>query len=302
MKVLITGASGFVGGHAVSVFSEAGWTVLKQDIAGDEGTRCFDICRQDPLIDLIRTERPDACLHLAGMSFVPDGWKRPAEMCRINLLGTVNLLEAFRSEAAEASLLLASTANVYQTVDVHDDLSGKVHFQPSNPYSISKLAADLTMLSYADRHGMRAMTARPVSHIGPGQSPRFVVPSFARQLKMIAAGRQKPVLKVGNMSSRRDFMDVRDVARAYLMLIESGAPGSHYNIATGRLVAIKTVLAEMCSIADVEPEIETDPDLYRPTDSSPILDTEPLRKATGWEPRFTLSQSLRDIYASTNIQ
>lgn len=296
MKLLLTGASGFVGDYVAREFRSAGWSVVGLDVDGSQADYAFDICRRDEMAEMLRTERPEACVHLAAMSFVPDGWEHPEEMARVNLLGTINLLEAFRRELPSSKLLIVSTAHVYETASLHDEFEGRIHFQPRGLYPVSKLAADLTALSYARRYDMHVTTARPVNHIGPGQSSRFVVSSFARQLKDIAAGRREALMRVGNLASRRDFLDVRDVARAYRMILESGAGGEHYDLASGRMVEIGRILGILSEIAGISPRVEKDRELYRPTDSSPIVDLQRIRRKVGWEPAIGLKQSLRDIY------
>jgi GDP-4-dehydro-6-deoxy-D-mannose reductase len=301
MKVLITGAAGFAGQYLADECRRAGWDVLRQDISPSEGVYALDICDSLALRALVREQAPDACIHLAGMSYVPDGLAKTGKMYAVNLMGTVNLLDSFLAEMPQSRILVVSSASIYQTAQAADGLGAKVRFEPESIYAVSKLAADLTTLSYAEHHGLQAMTVRPVNHIGPGQSERFVVSAFARQLKEIALGLRDPAIRVGNLKSRRDFIDVRDVVRAYRLLIERGEPGRHYDLSSGRLVEIREVLDKLFTISGVEPCIETDEQLYRPTDSSPALDSSALRKATGWEIEMDLEQTLRDIYDSIEL-
>ncbi len=145
---------------------------------------------------------------------------------------------------------------------------------------------------------MDVMTARPLNHIGPGQSDQFVVTAFARQLAALrAAAGADPVMYVGNLDTRRDFTDVRDVARAYRLLLEQGRPGHAYNIASGRLVTIRALLDQLCTCAGIRPRIEIDPQRYRPADETPVLATSRLRDHVGWRPEFALEETLRDVYA-----
>ena len=142
------------------------------------------------------------------------------------------------------------------------------------------------------------LTARPQNHIGPGQDPRFVVPAFAAQLKAIAQGRAGSCLRVGNLESEREFLDVRDVARAYRLLIEKGRAGEAYNIARGNSVRIREVLDALCRMAGVTPQIEVDPSLYRPSDSCPLLDVGKVRSDVGWQPGIDIEQSLQAVFES----
>jgi len=298
MKIMITGATGFAGKYTSAECERAGHTVLRQDVENVVDELCFDIRDSEATNAAVAELKPDACIHLAGITDVASGWADPAEMYSVNLLGTVNLLEAFRKNELSSRILVVSSSQVYDNVRAYDDFNEKVHFLPSNVYAISKLAADLTALSYAEKYGMCVFTARPINHIGPGQSERFVTSAFAGQLKRIAAGEQEAVMRVGNLSSRRDFLDVRDVARAYRLLIEKAEAGDYYNIAAGRSIQIKQVFDKLCLIAGVNPEVKVDKALYRPTDASPRVDVSQLKRKTGWEPEIDIEDTLRDLYKS----
>jgi GDP-4-dehydro-6-deoxy-D-mannose reductase len=239
---------------------------------------------------------PDACIHLGGIAFVPMGWEDPKQVYSVNLMGTLNLLEAFRHEKPDGRMLIVSSSLIYQNAYTGNPLDETAYMYPPDIYAISKIAADFTALGYAKRYGMPVMTARPINHTGPGQSPHFVTSSFARQLWQIKAGHCPPVIKVGNLESRRDFLDVRDVARAYRLLIERGAAGEAYNIATGTLRTIRSVLDMLCDVAGIHPLQEVDPELFRPTDSSPVMNVNKITKTTGWRPEIPLQKTLEDLY------
>ena len=178
---------------------------------------------------------PDACIHLAGIAFVPLGWTDPELVFSVNLLGTINVLEAFRLGAPKARLLIVTSAEIYGRVPGSHAFAEDAPLTPDNLYAVSKMAADLSSLLYARRYGMHVMTARPGNHIGPGQSPRFVTSAFAEQIVKIARKQTEPVLKVGNLECERDFTDVRDVARAYRLIAEGGRAGEAYNISSEKL-------------------------------------------------------------------
>jgi GDP-4-dehydro-6-deoxy-D-mannose reductase len=241
--------------------------------------------------------KPDGCIHLAGIAFVPQGWSDPDLVFAVNLGGSVNILEALRAEAASARVLVVTSAEVYGRRPAPHPLREDAPLEPSNLYAVSKLAADLTALLYARRYGMHVMTARPQNHIGPGQSSQFVAQSFAEQLAALKEQPGEPVIRVGNLDSCRDFTDVRDVARAYRRLLEDGRSGEAYNIASGRGVRVRELLDHLCTESGVTPRIETDPDRYRPTDDPPMLDITKIREHTGWQPEIALSQTLKDVYA-----
>lgn len=298
MKVLITGGLGFVATHLSSELERAGHEVVKSDVRYAEGSFYCDLRDSESTRKLIGLVAPDACIHLGGIAFVPMGWKNPELVYSVNLMGTLHLLEAFRHERPDARVLVVSSSLIYQNADAGNPLDETARIYPPDIYAISKIAADLTALGYASRYGMPVMTARPINHIGPGQSASFVTSAFARQLYEIQSGRCAPVMRVGNLMSQRDFLDVRDVVRAYRMLIEGGVAGEPYNIATGKLQTIQHVLDLLCDISGVQPELKVDPDLFRPTDSSPVMNIDKISKDVGWFPRIPLRQTLEEIYSS----
>ena len=195
-------------------------------------------------------------------------------------------------------MVVASTSQVYGNPSVRTPLNEDAPMMPENPYAVSKMSADLTALLYAKRYAMPVMVARPANHIGPGQSTDFVVPAFASQVAAIAAGKREPVMKVGNLDSEREFTDVRDVAHAYRLLLEKGNPGQAYNIATDHFVKIRYILEKLCELAGAKPRIETDPNLFRPTDTQARLDASRIRNDVGWIPSIALDQTLKDILAA----
>jgi GDP-4-dehydro-6-deoxy-D-mannose reductase len=299
MRILVTGANGFVGRHLLRELARHGHDILAFDAsvaALPPGTQaCAGDIRDRALLErLLREHAPDACVHLAGLTFVPAGLTAPEDMLAINVVGTATLLQTFRAAGSKARILVASTAQIYGTRARSAAVAEDEPAAPENLYAISKTAADQIALLYAHQCSMPVMTVRPHNHIGPGQSPQFVVPALACQLRAIAGGAE-PVLRVGNLESRRDFTDVRDVAHAYRLLLESGKPGEAYNIACGRLVTIREVLDRLCALAGVQPRLQRDETLYRPADSSPPLDTRKIRADVGWVPEIELDTTLRDI-------
>jgi GDP-4-dehydro-6-deoxy-D-mannose reductase len=187
-----------------------------------------------------------------------------------------------------------STAQVYGTRIRSNPVCEADALAPESLYAITKAAADGIARFYARQYGMNVLVARPYNHIGPGQDPSYVTAAFARQVLAIKRG-APPRLSTGNLDSLRDFTDVRDICRAYSLLLEKGIAGAAYNIASGRLVKVGDVLSKLCSLAGVQPEIARDPSLYRPIDSCLTLDTRLLQDATGWRPRIPLDQTLADI-------
>ena len=301
MRVLITGAGGFVGQHLIRELLRNGHEVIAFDLefAGNPScpfkTVTGDIQDAETVHHLVSSACPDACIHLSAISFIPDGWMHIENMFSVNLTGTLHLLEGFRKAAPEARILVVSSVEVYGRAMTTHLIREDDPLNPDNLYAISKAAADRTTLLYASHYGMNTITARPCNHIGPGQSSRFVVASFAEQLTAIALGKAQPILRVGNLDSKRDFIDVRDVARAYRLLIEKGEVGQAYNIASGQAITIRTILDQLCAIAGIHPDIEVDQHLFRPQESHPLLDTTRIETDVHWEPQIQLADTLRDI-------
>lgn len=300
MEVLVTGANGFVGRHVLAEMKTAGHTPLTfdQKTSPNSITLDFegDIADGGFVEQMIRTSRPDAVIHLAGIAFVPIGWVNPEKVMAVNLGGTIHLLEACRKHAPQTRVLVVTSSEVYGREPRPEAIDENAPLAPANPYAVAKAGADMMALLTACRYEIPVMTARPDNHIGPGQSEDFVAPSFAAQLADMALGRSEPKMQVGNLESERDFMDVRDVARAYRLLVEKGKPGKAYNVASGKPIRIQVILDKLCATAGIQPEVAIDPARYRPADSLPTLDTTRIQSTTGWEPKITLNQTLSDIY------
>ncbi len=303
MKVLVTGACGFVGRHLARELAENGHEVIATDrreptapVGGAAVFETLDVREAGRLDAGVGRFAPDACVHLAGIASVAACEADPAAALAVNAQAALHLLEALRRRAPAAAVLTVSTVQVYGEGAGDRRLDEDAPLAPSNLYGLTKMTGDLLTLLYARGHGLRAMTARPVNHIGPGQSPAYVVPALARQFAAIAAGRAPPVLRVGNLESTRDFLDVRDTVRGYRLLLERGRAGRAYNLAGGRPCAIGALVDRLGELAGCRPAIEVDPALYRPTDASPRLDTARIAADTGWTPRLDLVRTLADIY------
>jgi GDP-4-dehydro-6-deoxy-D-mannose reductase len=251
-----------------------------------------DVCDTETIGKEVRSAAPNAVVHLAAASSVRDSWDHPGEVWRVNAVGTANLLEAVRSAAPEARVLFASTGDVYgRAHSVPTDEEAPV--APVSPYAASKAAAEIAC-SQARRTGLDVVVARAFQHEGPGRDERFAVGSWTRQiadLEQTGGG----ALKVGDLSARRDISDVRDVCRAYRLLLDPRVPAGTYNVASGKAVSMEKVLDLLLTLARCPIEVEQDPARQRPVDVPVVWgDASRLRNVTGWTPQIPLEQTLAD--------
>ena len=302
MRALVTGATGFVGRYLVSALAAAGHDVIGctgPNDASDEYV-ALDLENTASIRAALAAASPDVVFHLAAQTFVPDSLASPVETYRTNALGTALLAQAVREYSGGARMpriLFTSSAEVYGVRGPGEfPLHEALDLRPANPYAASKAAAEEFLLAEARSLKLDVVVARAFNHIGPGQSERFVVPSFAVQLARIAHG-ASPLLLVGNLEAARDFLDVRDVVAAYVALAERGESGEAYNVCSECATKIRDVLRELVLIARVPVEIREDPARMRPSDV-PIFvgSAAKLRERTSWAAGVALKTSLRDIY------
>lgn len=276
-RILVTGPNGFVGGHLRGALGDA--------FVPFEG----DVLDVDALRGSVRVTRPDGVVHLAALSSVGESWDDVTEVWRANVLGTLNVVEALRAEAPSARLVFASSGDVYgraERIPTPEDAP----VAPVSPYAASKAAAEL-----ACRQGrLDLVVARAFPHVGPGQDERFAVGSWAAQLARLHVDGDG-VLRVGDLEVERDLNDVRDVCRAYRLLLDPRVPAGTYNVASGRSVPLSRVVELLVGLADVPVEVERDETRLRPAEV-PVLCGDPskLRAATGWAPEIPLEQTLAD--------
>jgi GDP-4-dehydro-6-deoxy-D-mannose reductase len=284
MRVFVTGASGFVGGHLLPRLKGAGMAVTATD-------REVDVTDPKSLGAAIRDARPEVVVHLAAQSSVQASYEAPLEAFRINYLGSLTLLRVIAAEAPKARVLLIGSSDAYGNAGSGErPIRESDPLCPVSPYARSKAAAELLGGLAAER-GLDVIRVRAFTHIGAGQTDRFVASSFARQIAEIVEGAREPLLTVGNLDSVRDFLDVRDVVDAYCRLMDPGVPRGVYNVASGRGVSVREILDTLTDLAGIAPKIEIDPARVRPTDRR-IGDASRLRKATGWTPATPLRETL----------
>jgi len=287
MRVLVTGAAGFVGGHLLPRLEADGWSVAASD-------REMDVSDPKAVEARVRDIEPDAIIHLAAVSSVATSWQQPELTYRVNYLGTRTVLEVARRAVPTARVILVSTADLYGSTEPgaapFDESS---ELRPHSPYARCKAAADLLGGIYAER-GLDVIRVRPFNHTGPGQTDAFVLPSFARQIASIEAGRSEASMRVGNLDSVRDFLDIDDVVDAYIRLLDPQVESGIYNVASGSGVRIGDALQTLCSLAGIEPRIEAASEFFRPTDFA-VGDSSRLRDATGWQPRVSFDRTLEGL-------
>ena len=290
-RLFVTGLSGFVGQHIQSRLAspDSAWELLP-------AASRYDLTDPDSLVDQW-PQMPDAVMHLAGQTFVPEAFRDPARTFDINLLGTLNLLQALKARGFQGTFLYVSSGDVYGQVSESDlPITERQAPCPRNPYAVSKLSAEFLSLQWGLSEGWPVLVARPFNHIGSGQKDSFVIASAARQIIRIKQGLQAPQLEVGDIDVSRDFLDVGDVVSAYFALLEKGQAGQVYNICSGREQSIRSLIEQLADLAEVTMQLVQDPARMRRADQRRVCGShERLTKTTGWTPDITTQQSLRAI-------
>jgi GDP-4-dehydro-6-deoxy-D-mannose reductase len=308
MPTLITGITGFVGGHLAEHLLAGGaeqlhgvnrsglWPVHLKHIAHRAVLHATDLADPRSVEAILRSVQPDRIFHLAGYAAVGESFREPKNAWTNNVSVARALLESVVRWGRKPRILFVSSALIYGPPPRPDcPVDEHTPFQPQSPYAESKLAADRLAAEFADSHGLDLVRVRPFTHIGPRQSPKFALASFARQLARIELGLTPPRLETGDLSAQRDFTDVRDIVRAYALLMAHGVRGEVYNAGSGVAVSIAHLLDQLRSMSPVHVEVVTQAERLRPSDA-PVLvaDCTKLRRATGWSPEIPLPQTLRD--------
>jgi GDP-4-dehydro-6-deoxy-D-mannose reductase len=292
MRAAVTGSSGFVGSHLVPYLRSHGDDVVTIDRTG---TPPVDVTDAAEVREVLRAARPEAVYHLAALSHVGQSWDAPEAVFRINALGALNVLRGCIDAGVER-VLVAGSADVYGVVGPEDlPLTEESRIRPVTPYGASKAAADVLALQAYLGDGLGTLRVRAFNHTGPGQSVSMLVPGLAQRIADAESAADSKV-KVGRVDVVRDLCDVRDVVRAYRLLVELGTPGEAYNVCSGRGVSVRDVADAMLSMSDAPLELVVDPELVRPVDVPRLVgDPARLRAATGWEQQIPLEQTLRDV-------
>ncbi len=300
--ILVTGAQGFVGTHLLKslLSSKNNVVALYQKKLSPTNLlnkqvkwlQC-DLTNLKQVQKIIKRIKPNKTYHLAAQSSVPFSWQKPSETFKTNVMGTLHLVEALIANKKKSHLLIVGSGEVYGR---NKKITEITPLKPENPYAASKAAQDIALTPYLNDAHLQVIRVRPFNHIGPGQDRRFAIPNFAYQIAAIEANKMPPVLHVGNLKAKRDFTDVRDVVRAYKLLMSRGKAGEVYNVCSGKTHSIQWMLNQLLSLTDKKIKLLVDPKLLRNKD---ILDISAsgtkLKKSTGWSPQITLEKSLKDI-------
>lgn len=306
MRALVTGAAGFVGRYLSRSLLGRGMEVFATDIpqlsAQVEAGAMFRACDIRDIRQvraLFQEVRPEQVYHLAGL--VKNSLKNSLDdfeaVHQVNFWGTCNVLEAVRCITPSAKVLLVSSGHAYAPAAAHELPITESHpFGPKSPYALSKASADLLGFYYYTSAELHVMRARPFNHTGPGQPPAYVCSDFARQIAAIELGLKAPEMKVGNVQSRRDFSDVRDVVHAYELLMEKGRPGEAYNVGAGAAVSVEEILEILRGLCTRPVTVITETGRLRPGEVSVMYGSIlKVRSETGWSPQIPLERTLADL-------
>jgi len=305
-RVLVTGGLGFVGRHLYGELLQSGYEVWASDLDSacehvgpplDPGrVRACDVANAEAVLSLLTALKPQAVVHLAAQSSSSKALSQPRETFLANALGTLNLFEAVRSSCPACAVLAVGSAEIYGPQAVAGLLTEEGSLLPVSPYALSKATQDLIAIQYGRRHGITALRTRSFNHTGPGQTTTFALPSFASQIAQAEAGLREPVIEVGNLDVVRDFSDVRDVVRAYRLILEKGKPDQAYNVCSGKATSMETLLRLLLSFSRVEIIVKQVESRVRPADIPYLAgDNSKLVAHTGWEPRYRIEETLSEL-------
>lgn len=288
-KLLLIGGTGFVGTHMRTLF-ESNCSVVTTG-------RDVDVRNLEQLRTLISLEQPDHVVNLAAITTLRESFENPRDTYDINFLGTLNLLMALRECRFTGHMLFVSSSEVYGLLGEHDLPVSETRLpKPLSPYAVAKIAAEALCYQWSQTEKFDIVTARPFNHIGPGQSERFAIADFGRQVAAIKLGLSDPVIHVGDIETTRDFTDVRDIVSAYQLLLERGRSGETYNVCSGIERSIRSLVERMCVLAGVSVELRADPARLRPSEQRRVRGCNAKLKAdTGWVSHCSLDRTLSDI-------
>lgn len=302
-RSLIIGAAGFVGAYLIDCIAENQdmsiyATKLPNEKVNRDNVTVFDldIMDKEAIVALLFEVRPDYIYHLAAQSSVGVAWKNPSLTIDVNIKGSINVMDAVRELYYKPKVLLIGSGEEYGYIKPEEiPINEENRVRPGNIYAATKACQNMIGHIYAKAYDMELYMVRAFNHIGPGQAPLFVVSDFCKQVAEIEKGLREPVIYVGNLDSRRDFTDVRDVVRAYTALIETGVSGETYNVGSGNALCIRDILQTIITMSEVKIDVQIDPNKLRPIDIMTIeADTHKIYELTGWKPMISISQTIEE--------
>lgn len=308
-KVFITGITGFAGSHLAEYLSSKKKYKIVGTYLFDESIRNVnnfknkinlvkvDLAHKESVSDLIRDLKPDLVFHLAALTSPAESFQNPNETITNNIDIEVNLLSAIKeNKLLDAKILITSSADIYGLVRKKDlPIDEETRLMPVSPYAVSKIAQDFLGLQFFLSYNLKIIRVRPFNHIGPRQSPQFVVASIAKKIAEIEKGKREKVLSVGNLESKRDFTDVRDMVRVYTIVLEKGKLGEVYNIGSGVSYSIREILNKLLSMSNSKITVKSDKSLFRPIDNPELIcDATKFIKISNWKPKIDIDTTLKD--------
>ncbi len=246
---------------------------------------------------VIACVRPDLIFHLAAQSFVPTSWHAPAETMQVNTVGQINLFESVRAEGIDPLIHVAGSSEEYGLVYPNEVPMKETNpLRPLSPYAVSKVAQEMLAWQYFRSYGLRTVVTRGFNHTGPRRGEVFVTSSFARQIAEIELGLRPPIILVGDLQSKRDWSDVRDIVRGYWLALEKGVPGEVYNLGSGVTRSVGEMLETLLRMTPVKIDVKVDPARLRPSDVKVLWsDCSKFNRQTGWEPHIPFEKTMRDL-------
>ena len=300
-KVLIFGVSGFVGSYLSNEFLENGYKVIGSDkVRGDMLPNVVEFYNAD-LLDGISVERlinflqPDIVINLAAISSVGQSWKMPQATISVNVLGALNIMEAARKTIKKPKIMFIGSSEEYMASD--KPINEEKELDATNPYGISKVTQEQFAKMYRKQYGLKIYCVRPFNHTGIGQKDTFVLSSFCKQVAEIEKSGQSGIIKVGNLSVKRDFSHVKDIVRAYRMIIESDDYDTIYNVGSGIEYSLDEILKYIIDLSSQKIRVEVDEERCRPSDQLVICcDHKLITEKLGWKPKYTVFDALKEMY------
>lgn len=304
LKALILGGAGFVGKHLIRhLRDDLKWdisvTKMKNEKVEEKDIKVYDldIMNLSEIKQVMEQVQPDTIFHLAAQSSVALSWKNPGLTIDVNIKGSVNVLDTIRFLSFKPRILLIGSGEEYGHIRPEETpVKEETILRPGNIYAATKAAQNMIGKIYADAYTMDIIIIRAFNHIGAGQAPIFVVSDFCRQVAQIEKGLIEPVIKVGNLCAKRDFLDVADVIRAYALLAQKGRSGEVYNVGSGKSISIQEILNLILSKSSHKISVLQEKDRFRPIDVAVIeADINKLQKDTGWKAEISISDTISDV-------